>query len=193
MHLARCYRFGTGTERDESVVLYWCRKAATNGLPEGQATLGRMYRTGAAGLTKDMHEAVRWLTVGAENGDVQAQYELGMLYIHGREIAKDAVEATKWFARAARQGQAGAQNAFGYSLGNGIGVQPDLVESYKWLSLALAQKDPQAQVNFPVIEAKLSPAQIADGKQRARDFVPKLEIPQTQRATTLETFLESHN
>ena len=45
----------------------------------------------------------------AEQGDVNAQYEAGLIYCFGREIPKDYAEAFGWFRRAAEGGNENAQ------------------------------------------------------------------------------------
>ena len=40
----------------------------------------------------------------AENGDVDAQVTLGMMYANGWYVAENKAEAFKWFLRAAEQG-----------------------------------------------------------------------------------------
>ena len=42
-------------------------------------------------------------------GDVEAQYELGLLYEQGRGVIQDDEAAVKWFTKAADQGHAGAK------------------------------------------------------------------------------------
>lgn len=44
-------------------------------------------------------EGMRWLTLAAENGQVNAQHNLGMHY-----LKRDARLAYQWFSRAAAQG-----------------------------------------------------------------------------------------
>jgi len=150
------------------------RHAAEQGNAVGAARWGSCL-LGGKGVPTDLAEGVKWLRFAAERGERQAQNDLGLC----------------WFARAARQGQAGAQNSYGYSLGNGIGVQTNLVEAYKWLSLALAQKDLQAKVNLPALEARLSPEQIQEGKEQAASFRPRLEVSPQPKAINLETILKA--
>ena len=45
----------------------------------------------------------------AEQGDAQAQYELGRAYSIGKGAPKDKAEAAKWYRKAAEQGHAEAQ------------------------------------------------------------------------------------
>ena len=49
----------------------------------------------------------------AEQGDADAQYNLGMLYDDGVNVPQDAAKAAKWFRRAAEQGHVAAQSKLG--------------------------------------------------------------------------------
>ena len=42
----------------------------------------------------------------AEQGDAEAQYNLGVMYDNGQGVAQDYAEAVKWYRRAAEQGDA---------------------------------------------------------------------------------------
>jgi hypothetical protein len=88
----------------------------------------------------------------------------------------------KWFRFSARQGYARGENALGFALATGNGTPQDLVEAYKWLVLASSQDkdaDPKnrAIVSLNSILPKMTPAQIDEGKKRARDFVPESKHP----------------
>ena len=77
----------------------------------------------------------------AEQGDTEAQYNLGRIYNKGEGVTKNYKEAFKWYSLAANQGDASAQ----YSLGNmyldGKGVIQDDKEAYKWFLLACVYGD----------------------------------------------------
>ena len=72
----------------------------------------------------------------AEQGDAEAQFNLGWCYDDGRGVAKDYVEAVKWYRKAAEQCHTEAQLNLGYCYANGQGVVKDKVEAYAWLSMA---------------------------------------------------------
>ncbi len=80
----------------------------------------------------------------AENGDAEAQNEMG--------LAADAehryADAFKWFQLAAKQGVSKAQVSVGYAYDNGLGVQKDQVQAVYWYALAAAQGDPQAEFDL---------------------------------------------
>ena len=49
----------------------------------------------------------------AEPGDVEAQYNLDMMCLHGEGVPKNVWEAVKWYRLAAEQGHQGALNVLG--------------------------------------------------------------------------------
>ncbi|MEN8220261.1 MAG: tetratricopeptide repeat protein [Pseudomonadota bacterium] len=49
----------------------------------------------------------------AQQGQSQAQYQLGLIYKQGKAVPQDDALAIHWFRRAAEQGQADAQNQLG--------------------------------------------------------------------------------
>jgi len=86
----------------------------------------------------------------AEQGDAQAQYNLGLCYVTGDGVEKDEREAVKWFLLAAGQGNADAQNHLGFCYDNGTGVEKDAREAVKWYRLAAEQGNAVAQSNLGV-------------------------------------------
>ena len=53
---------------------------------------------------------MKWYRKAAEQGDADAQYNLGISYDRGEGVPQDYVEAVKWYRKAAEQGDADAQN-----------------------------------------------------------------------------------
>ena len=62
-----------------------------------------------AGVGKDTVEAAKWYQKAAAQGDVGAQYNLGVAYYKGQGVPKDATEAVKWFRPAVEQDHAAAK------------------------------------------------------------------------------------
>jgi uncharacterized protein len=79
-----------------------------------------MYRDGT-GVTKSYTEAAKWERRAADQGDAEAQDNLGNAYVKGDGVPQDYAEALKWFRRAADQGSARAQFHLGimYDAGHG--------------------------------------------------------------------------
>lgn len=80
----------------------------------------------------------------AESGNVEAQWQLGLLYASGHGMPLDYVTAAGWIERAAEQGFASAQSVLAWLFANGLGVERNDNEAGRWYLKAAqqgAQKD----------------------------------------------------
>jgi TPR repeat protein len=84
----------------------------------------------------------------AEQGDVQAQYNLGLAYANGNGLPQDYIEATKWLLMAAEQGHTMAQYGLGVMYRDGQGVEQDYTKAAAWFLKAARQQDAMAQNNL---------------------------------------------
>ena len=66
--------------------------------------LGEDYYYGENGKQKDYVKAVEWFRKAAEQGNDDAQFNLGMCYEFGQGVVKDLTEAVKWYRKAVKQG-----------------------------------------------------------------------------------------
>jgi TPR repeat protein len=72
----------------------------------------------------------------AEQGNAEAQFNLGLLYDRGRDVPRDKSEALRWYRRAAMQGDTFAQNSLGDNYWEGTGVPKHDREAVRWWRLA---------------------------------------------------------
>jgi TPR repeat protein len=77
------------------------------------------------------------LLTKAEQGDVDAQFRLGLMY----DLGRDYVEAARLWRLAAAQGYASAQYNLGFMYDHGLGVAQDNVEAARWYRLAAKQDE----------------------------------------------------
>src|SRR6266498_326708 len=72
-----------------------------------------MSKTGAKdsnkGTNKDLYKAFYWHRNAAENGDIEAQYNLASLYYEGKGTEKNLEKAFYWYQKAAKNGHKFAQ------------------------------------------------------------------------------------
>ncbi len=61
------------------------------------------------GVAQDAAEAARLFRMAAEQGNADAQFQLGYLYENGRGVSRDEAESAKWYRKAAEQGNSSAQ------------------------------------------------------------------------------------
>ena len=93
----------------------------------------------------------------AEQGDADAQCNLGLCYEYGDGVEKDFREAVRWYRKSAEQGNAVAQFALGGCYKKGYGVEKDLGKAWRWLRNAAGRGMIEAQwalegVDFSVPE-----------------------------------------
>lgn len=89
------------------------RPLALNGNALAQYHLANLYALGHGQLDEDADRmAARWYFESGQQGNVDAQYALGLLFLSGKGVLPNEEEARKWFARAANGGHADAQGFF---------------------------------------------------------------------------------
>ena len=89
----------------------------------------------------------------AEQGDANAQSNLGWMYDNGFGVLEDDIEAVKWYRLAAEQGEASAQFYLGWMYAYGLGVLEDDKKAVKWYRLAAEQGEASAQFYLGVAYA----------------------------------------
>ena len=118
--------------------------------------LGSMGMSASADLQKgltayksgDYATALReWMPL-AEQGNADAQYNLGVMYDSGLGVPQDDKTAVKWWTLAAEQGDADAQTNLATMYDNGRGVPEDDKTAVKWWTLAAEQRNANAQNNL---------------------------------------------
>ena len=60
-------------------------------------------------MPKDYSEAVKWYRKAAEQGNVNAQHNLGLCYYYGTGVGVDKSEALKWLQKAGDKGHNSAK------------------------------------------------------------------------------------
>lgn len=80
----------------------------------------------------------------AEQGDAEAEFQVGKAYALGRGTTQDWITAANWYRKAAEQGQALAQTELGICYHRGQGVDYNAAESVKWLGKAAEQDNAEA-------------------------------------------------
>ena len=96
----------------------------------------------------DFATALREWEPLAEQGDPNAQYNLGVMYQYGHGVSQDYKTAIKFYSLAAHQGHANAQNNLGLMYFYAKGVHLDYKTATQWYTLAAEQGHKKAQNNL---------------------------------------------
>jgi TPR repeat protein len=152
---------------------------AESGDAVAQHRIGVMYVLGQ-GVEKDSAKAIEWYAKAAEQGQAESQHGLGLRLLWGDGTDKDPQKAAAWLTTAANQGVADSATWLGDMYFTGNGVAQDPVEGYKWLLLAKDKFNINHRngATLQQFAAQLTPQQLAEAQQRARDFVPQRTGPE---------------
>ncbi len=142
--LALCYQNGLGTKQDITTALNWYHKAIQNGLDAPNIASNASdkqnqhiaknepgYEEFKTAL-KQKTDSFVWLKLAAEKGHAQAQYQVGMHYVNGKDTEQDDAKALQWLQKSAAQGYRPAQSYLAWMAMLGLGTHQDLNEAIHW-------------------------------------------------------------
>eukprot|EP00003_Mantamonas_plastica_P016206 TRINITY_DN270_c0_g1_i3.p1 TRINITY_DN270_c0_g1~~TRINITY_DN270_c0_g1_i3.p1 ORF type:complete len:968 (+),score=309.40 TRINITY_DN270_c0_g1_i3:11-2914(+) len=101
--LGDVYRDGELVDRDLGKALEYYKVASEAGNPQAQRSLGFMFSTGQAGLTRDPSTALIHLFFSARAGDMQAQMALGHKHMYGEGVPKSCASAVQYYFSVANE------------------------------------------------------------------------------------------
>jgi len=96
----------------------------------------------------------------AEQGDANAQFNLGQMHRKGQGVPQDYGAAARWYRLAAEQGIDDAQFTLGVMYQDGLGVLQDYVQAHMWYNLAAARNQEDATELRDSLAEQMTPAQI---------------------------------
>ena len=122
----------------------------------------------------DYATALREWTPLAKQGNVSAQFNLGLMYETGQGVPKDYKTAVKWYRLAAEQGHPKSQYNLGVMYDNGQGVLQDYVRAHMWYNIAaISGKSKNASKNRDLLAKQMNSNQIETAQKLARECVRK--------------------
>ena len=109
------YHNGEGVPVDYAEALKWFGLAVAPGRGFHRVPISVSCTIGCSGWAclRDYAEALKGYRRSAEQGDLAAQYMLGLIYDGGFGVPQDHAEALKWYRRSAEQGNVAAQYTLG--------------------------------------------------------------------------------
>ena len=133
---------------------------------------GADFNTGVAAYKSgDFATALREFKPFAEQGDANAQNNLGVMYENGEGVPRDYKEAVRLYRLAAEQGHTKAQHNLGTMYGNGTGVVQDFIYAHMWFNIA-ASNDGN-DTNRRKTEEMMTTSDISEAQRLARECVKK--------------------
>ena len=120
---------------------------------------------------EDDTAAISWYTRAAEQGDADAQNNLGAMYDAGEGVEENNGEAVKWYTLAANQGNTIAQNNLGAMFYSGEGAATDKVEAYKWFYISENLGNEDGKNNRVASSDDMVLGDIVEAKSLARQWL----------------------
>ncbi|MBX3329668.1 MAG: SEL1-like repeat protein [Nitrospira sp.] len=146
LNLGRAYEHGIGLSKDIGQARTYYQKAATAGSRDAQQALAglgkgpepvtaaqakfdegvRLYKA------KDFAGAAKIFQKLADQGNPNAQLQIGYQYLYGEGVRQDSDAAVHWYRKSADQGNSVAQANLGKMYEDAIGVREDWAEAARW-------------------------------------------------------------
>jgi TPR repeat protein len=161
------YENGYGVTQDTSLALKWYRRAAAQHNRGAKRRLVSLRKSESK--TGKESVATQWYQDLAEDGDTDAQYNLGFMFETGWSVPVDDLEAANWYELAAEKDHSKAQLRLGMMYIAGVGVKQSEILGAKWIGEAarngeelaeliekkLLEADPALRINEQKVVAKL--------------------------------------
>lgn len=97
MHnLGLLYALGEGIPADGKKAEHWLKKAVENGDATSALSLARHYHKGKL-LRKDLDLAQHYYLIAAQDGDTDAQFQLGYILFHKKDVPDYRILSHMWF------------------------------------------------------------------------------------------------
>lgn len=174
---------GEGTVRDDAEAHQWLGRAARAGNTGAMIAIGLMTRQGA-GVPPNEAMGMAWIRRAALAGDSTAALLLARAHERGEGVAADSESAAQWLQRAAELRNPAAQLLLAqwYLEGRAVERSPTLSHAWATVVQTSVQRlgDPtnamrirqQAFAGQRQAELLMSPAELAQARDLARDWVP---------------------
>ena len=135
--LATCFKFGLGVHRSNRNAIKYLILSADEGYSLAQEFLAKKHLA-----SDEVEKACHYFTLAADNGSVDAQYYMFLLFKMGH-VPQDA--AVKYLKLGAENGMAKAQRCLGelYFYGD-LGLPEDKTMAFDWCMKAAQQGDSEA-------------------------------------------------
>jgi len=132
--------------------------------------LGGFEEGATAYKQSDYGTALREWRPLAEQGDANAQLNLGFMYDNGYGVPQDYKKAMTWYRQAAERGNKRAQYNLGLMYDIGHGVAPDKVQAYMWYDIAGVP----VAINYrDHVAREMTSEQVVDAQRLASEWMGK--------------------
>lgn len=134
-HLAMCYHYGNGVNKDVKKSVEYLKKSAEAGNDEACYELALLFSIGD-GVKMDKTESFMWYKKAADLGNVDAFYNIGYCYETGVGVQMNLKNAFEWYMKGAQKEHAYSQYKVGMCFLQGIGTEKNVDNAFIFLRIA---------------------------------------------------------
>jgi TPR repeat protein len=181
--LGPMYIRGRGVKQDPALGLDLLKRAAEKGATGAASDLSRLYLLGAPGVPANRSEALKWITVSASRGNVDAMVTLGYMSMNTPggvpSSERNVAQGFCWLMRAAllNQPQAQEQLSMMFSRGehddHGNVIPIDRVQADLWFRLAARSPYHDNSQIRATIEPQMTTEQLNEAKRLVEARQPR--------------------
>jgi TPR repeat protein len=140
----------------------WLIHQAKRGVTDAQSALGEVFYYGSRGFRRNLTKAAEFYEMGANRGDAQMLFNLGVVKLRGQGVAENADEARDLLKKSAELGFAPAHNALGYYE---LNVRHNKSGAVEYFRFAAEHEDRDGLYNLGfALENGLAPGTVGDLK-----------------------------
>ena len=120
---------------------------------------------------RDYKTAFKEFKISADNGDTEAQFQLGYMYELGRGVPQWYKQSIRLYELAADKNNISAQYRLGIMYSSKDSVVQDYITAHMWANIAASNGNSQKLRDN--LAKKMSPQQIEEAQQKASEWVAK--------------------
>jgi len=126
-----------------------CIDFANNDQDLAQRMIGDMHYWGWGNkVKKNIKEAIKWYKRAVKNGNIDAKYNIAVIYEQGKDVEIDYAKAAQWFLSAAKDGHIDSQYNIANMYAKGAGYGLNQRKASDWYLAAANQGDINSQYNL---------------------------------------------
>lgn len=158
--LGEMYRNGIGVRTDNNEAKLWLSKAADSGLDKASDVLQVILKAEQKRILDNESKTLQSSPIypfldQAKQGDVDAKYKVGLMYLEGDKAPKDVNEGIRWLQSAANSNHMPSQTTLGNIYFNGAyKVEKDYFVAAQWFRKAAENGDADAQYQLGNLHRK---------------------------------------
>jgi len=166
--LGDAYFYGNGVKKDNDKAYHYFLKAAKQNDAIGMLYVGYLLMDTEGKIKQNLPKAIYWLKRSGQLGNMQAYYNLGILYLNYIGTSESSALGFQYILYAAKHGDLISQYAAGHIYAHDSATGADNAKAFYWLTIASNGGHKAAQKELKQLVKIMTPSQLAAGQALLR-------------------------